>query len=130
MEREAKVFDKRLTEMLSYKRDRPFSILMYWFRCGSCRPLTAPGSGGVKNSTYGPLTQEQNILNGPWLKQECDSLSYQYCGAIPSITGYDCAMLVTLSIGLQVLADHPIYYNALHHPQPFKKIIISSSTEA
>lgn len=33
MGREAKVFYKRLADMLSYKRDLPFSILMGWLRC-------------------------------------------------------------------------------------------------
>ena len=49
---------------------------------GGCLPPTLPGSR-VRNPVYGPLTEEDTILAGPWLKRESEGFAWRYSGPTP-----------------------------------------------
>ena len=38
----------------------------------------------VKYPVYGPLTEDETILNGPWTKRESDGFAWRYCGPTPA----------------------------------------------
>ena len=47
-----------------------------------CLPPTLPGSR-VRNPVYGPLTEADTILAGPWLKRESEGFPWLYSGPTP-----------------------------------------------